>query len=120
MLMKNLLARVPLSTRDELVEDLLQGGDFRAERIVSTGHSTPPNQWYDQASDEWVVLLAGAARLRFEKPARVHEMLPGDYVNIPAHQRHRVEWTDPMRPTVWLAIHYQPREKQKVFTEEKG
>ena len=25
---------------------------------------------------------------------------------IPAHRRHRVEWTDPEAPTVWLALHY--------------
>jgi cupin 2 domain-containing protein len=33
-------------------------------------------------------------------------MRPGDYVHIPAHQRHRVEWTEPDQKTVWLALHY--------------
>jgi cupin 2 domain-containing protein len=33
-------------------------------------------------------------------------MGPGDHVHIPAHRRHRVEWTDPAQPTVWLAVHH--------------
>lgn len=118
--MNNLLAKVPLNSRDEHFEDLLQGGKFRVERIVSNGHTTPPSEWCDQSTDEWVLLLAGAARLRFEKPEQVYEMQSGDYVNIPAHQRHRVEWTDPNNPTVWLAIHYQPGEKDEATTEGTG
>jgi cupin 2 domain-containing protein len=30
---------------------------------------------------------------------------PGDYLHIAAGRRHRVAWTDPGGPTVWLAIH---------------
>ena len=33
-------------------------------------------------------------------------MKTGDYINIPAHRKHRVEWTDPEEDTIWLAIHY--------------
>jgi cupin 2 domain-containing protein len=33
-------------------------------------------------------------------------MNPGDFVNIPAHRRHRVECTSTAEPTVWLAFHY--------------
>jgi len=51
------------------------------------------------------MVASGAARLAFEGREPV-EMVAGSFVNIPAHQRHRVEWTDPNRPTVWLAIHY--------------
>jgi cupin 2 domain-containing protein len=109
--MNNLLTNLLVNTKDEQFEDLLHGGNFRLERIVSNGQATPPGQWCDQSTDEWV-LLAGAARLTFEKSGRVDELLPGDYVNIPAHQRHRVEWTDPNNSTVWLAIHYQPTEKR--------
>ena len=50
------------------------------------------------------MVLQGAARLQFED--RVVELLTGDYVNIPAHTRHRVEWTSPDEPTVWLAVFY--------------
>ena len=80
--------------------------------------TAPPGEWCDQSTDEWVVLLAGAARLTFENPGQVYEMKPGDYVNIPAHRRHRVDWTDPNNSTVWLAIHYQPHEKAGAATEE--
>jgi cupin 2 domain-containing protein len=118
--MNNLLLNVPINRQDEQFEDLLQGGNFRVERIVSNGQATPPGEWCDQSTDEWVVVLAGAARLTVEKPDHVYEMQPGDYVNIPAHQRHRVDWTDPDNSTVWLAIHYRPREKAEATTDLTG
>ena len=31
-------------------------------------------------------------------------LAPGDYIEIPPHVRHRVEWTDADWPTVWLAV----------------
>ena len=92
---------------EESIESLLEGGRFRVERIVSTGQTTPEGEWYDQNSAEWVVVLTGRARLRIENPDEIVQLTPGDYVNIPAHQRHRIEWTDPNEPTVWLAIHYE-------------
>ena len=91
---------------NEAFTELLRGGGFRLVRIVSSGQATPPGEWYDQAEAEWVALLAGAAGLRFENEAAVRELKPGDWINIPAHCRHRVEWTDPAQPTVWLALHY--------------
>ena len=78
----------------------------RIERIVSTGQASPPGFWYDQDWGEWVVLLSGAARLRLAEEAEARRLAPGDWVDIPAHCRHRVEWTDPDQPTVWLAVHY--------------
>jgi cupin 2 domain-containing protein len=30
----------------------------------------------------------------------------GDSLDIAAHRRHRVEWTDPAGPTIWIAVHY--------------
>ena len=91
-----------------MFEQLLNGRQFRLERITSSGRSTPQGQWYNQENDEWVVLLTGAARLRLEDPDETLDLRAGDYLNIPAHRRHRVEWTDPARPTVWLALHYVP------------
>ena len=79
---------------------------LRIERIISRGQVTPPGQWYDGARDEWVAVLAGAARLRFEGEAAPRALAPGDWLRIPAHARHRVEWTDPEVPTVWLAVHF--------------
>ena len=104
----NLLAHLPGILPEELIEPLLTAQGLRIERIVSHGHASPPGFWYDQPEHEWVLLLFGAARLRFEGREPI-ELSPGCYVNIPAHQRHRVDWTDPDQPTVWLAIHYHGR-----------
>jgi cupin 2 domain-containing protein len=77
----------------------------RIERIVSTGQASPAGFWYDQPDDEFVVLLSGSAVLRFEEGDRLMPMAPGDWVEIAAHVRHRVEETDRDRPSVWLAVH---------------
>jgi len=98
---------------EEVFEKLLSTSCFTLERIVSTGQSTSPGQWYDQTQDEWVILLSGSAELSFEteKTEKAVQVLrPGDYIHIPAHQRHRVEWTDSSQPTVWLALHYRNKE----------
>lgn len=100
----NLFDDLPAAMPAEVVEPLLSAGRLRIERIVSCGQSSPPDFWYDQAQPEWVLLLQGAARLEFED--RVVELKPGDFVNIPAHCRHRVHWTTPDERTIWLAIHY--------------
>lgn len=102
---RNLFAAIDREHPEELFETLLQTPGVRVERIVSTGQTTPPGEWYDQTDDEWVALLSGAARLRFESPAAEHALNPGDCLLIPAHCRHRVEWTSLDEPTVWLALH---------------
>ena len=102
----NITARIPAELPEEMHEVLLAGTGYRVDRIVSLGHASPPDFWYDQPTAEWVLLVAGAARLRFEGEQHACELQPGDYLNIPAHQRHRVEWTDPNVPTIWLAIYY--------------
>ena len=101
----NLLVDLPSRPAEEQIERLVGGPGFRIERIVSTGQASPAGFWYDQPDDEFVVLLAGAARLRFEDGDRALDMTPGDWVEIPAHARHRVEWTQADPPTVWLAVH---------------
>lgn len=103
--MNNLFSNIPDHLPDELLETLLDADSVRIERIVSHGHASPEGFWYDQEQHEWVVVLKGAAGLRFEDDKLV-EMGTGDFVNIPAHKRHRVEWTTPEEPTVWLAVHY--------------
>jgi len=99
----NLISEIP-ALPEELVEVLLAAANLRIERIVSHGHASPEGFWYDQDQHEWVVVLKGAARLRFEDG--IVEMKPGDFINIPAHKKHRIEWTTPDEPTVWLAVHY--------------
>jgi cupin 2 domain-containing protein len=104
----NVFVDVVAQQRDEEFRDLLAAPNLRIERIVSTGQATPPGEWLDQDRSEWVILLRGAARLRFADEASGRDLRPGDYLNIPAHCRHRVDWTAPGEPTVWLAIHYAP------------
>ncbi|MEX2617648.1 MAG: cupin domain-containing protein [Alphaproteobacteria bacterium] len=101
----NLFAGLPDVQPGEVLDILMAGGGFRLVRIISTGQATPQGEWYDQAEEEWVVLLQGAAGLRFEDEAAERVLSPGDWVSIPAHRRHRVEWTAPTEPTVWLALH---------------
>lgn len=104
------LFEVPgLPGAEEVFETLAEGGQWRLERIVSHGHATPEGTWLEQPQDEWVVLLQGAAELAFEAaPPRV--MAPGEWVWLPAGCRHRVQWTDAERPTVWLALHVAPQD----------
>jgi cupin 2 domain-containing protein len=101
----NLFTDLPSAIPEELTDVLASSSTVRIERIVSTGHSSPKEFWYDQDEHEWVVVLKGEGELAFENAETVH-LKPGDHVLIPAHQRHRVEWTTPEVPTVWLAVFY--------------
>jgi cupin 2 domain-containing protein len=98
---------IPRHASGETTEILRSMPGLRVERIVSRGHHSPEGFWYDQDEHEWVIVLSGRARLMFEG-GEVVEMSAGDYVDIPAHRKHRVEWTDPDRDTIWLAVHYSP------------
>lgn len=102
--MPNLFANLPDACSDEIIETLAGGESVRIERIVSQGQASPEDLWYDQKQHEWVIVLQGAARLQFEDESL--ELKPGDYVNILAHRKHRVAWTTPDEPTVWLAVFY--------------
>jgi cupin 2 domain-containing protein len=102
----NLFAGIPKNIPQEITEILLKTPGFHLERIISAGQATPMGQWYDQETHEWVVLLSGSAGLLLEGETLVRVLRPGDYLLIPAHCRHRVEWTDPTRQTVWLSLHY--------------
>mgnify|MGYP000570833243 CR=1 FL=1 len=84
-------------------------GGVRIERIVSAGQSSPPGFWYDQDASEWVTVLSGRAGLELEGEDEILEMGPGDWVDLPAHCRHRVAWTAEDEPTVWLAVHRDSR-----------
>ena len=105
----NLLRDLPDARAGEIVEQLAGGaktpGAVRIERIVSHGQASPDGFWYEQEEAEFVLVLAGAARLRFAD-GEVLALGAGDWVDIAPHRRHRVEWTDPDRPTVWLAVFY--------------
>ncbi|HWJ71335.1 MAG TPA: cupin domain-containing protein [Sphingobium sp.] len=100
----NLLAPLPDARGAEVFTALLARPGVRIERIVSQGQVTPPDAPYDQPHDEWVLLLAGAARLWMDGTGE-HDLAPGDALLIPAHVRHAVTWTQADPPTVWLAVH---------------
>ena len=102
----NLLHDLPDALAAEVVQTMVEAAAVRIERIVSHGQANPAGFWYDQDEAEWVLVLSGAARLRFEDEPEARMLGPGDHVEIAAHRRHRVEWTDPSQPTVWLAVFY--------------
>ena len=107
----NLLRDLPSAAAAEVFETLLERPGLKLERIVSEGQTTPEDDWYDQESDEWVLLLAGAARLAIEVGSgdlEERDLVPGDALLLPARCRHRVTWTDPLRPTIWLGLHVTP------------
>jgi len=107
MVINTIFDSLPSSVQStELFESLLDSKHVRIERIISTGQATPPGEWYDQEHDEWVMVLSGSAGLRDAQ--HTYTLKPGDYVYIPAHHRHRVEWTDAHQPTIWLAVHITP------------
>lgn len=116
----NLFTALPQPAPQEFMQTLIQAGPVRIERIISRGHTTPEGQWFDQETAEWVVLLQGAASLRIENQGELLTMQPGDYIYLPAHLRHRVEWTDPEHDTIWLAIHYtSPGEKEAIHRDTR-
>ncbi|OUT62665.1 MAG: phosphoribosylaminoimidazole carboxylase [Rhodopirellula sp. TMED11] len=110
---ENLFADLPTDLTDELVNVLAESAHVRIERLVSTGQCSEPGFWYDQKEHEWVIVLKGQASLLFENEDDPVTMLPGDHVLIPAHRRHRVEWTTPDESTVWLAVFYSNRDPQE-------
>ena len=103
--MKNLLQNIPYQLPEERFETLVKNENIHIERIVSKGHTSPKEGWYDQDQNEWVLVLKGAARLAFEDGNEVN-MGPGDSLEIPAHVKHKVVWTHPEEETVWVGVRY--------------
>ena len=102
----NIFTHIPEILIEECFEPIIKEDNLIVERIISKGHVTPLGEWYDQKQDEWVLLLQGQALLLFDAPKKEVMLHPGDYVLIPSHSRHRVEWTLPDAETLWLAIHF--------------
>jgi cupin 2 domain-containing protein len=103
---KNIFKRIPSNMKEEFIEALMEAKDVKIERIVSKGHASPPGHWYNQDRDEYVILLKGSAGILFEGKDDEIILGRGDYLNIPAHVKHRVAWTDTKEETVWLAVYY--------------
>ena len=104
--MSNIFDDIPERLPSELIDVLAEAGDVRIERIVSRGHASPEDFWYDQSEDEWTMVLRGRARLAMAGEEELVELGPGDWILIPARRRHRVAWTTPDEPTVWLAVFF--------------
>jgi len=103
--MKNIFENIPDNFSEELFETIAKSDNVKIEKIISDGHTSPPDFWYDQDQNEFVIILKGTAVLEFEDGKTVG-MIEGDYLIIPAHQKHRVSYTDTSRKTVWLAVFY--------------
>ena len=103
---RNIFSEIPSTVRNEIFEVIADSRNVRIERILSKGHTTPAGEWYDQDLNEFVVLLKGRATLLFEVNNELYDLKPGDFINIPAHTRHRVEWTEENKVSVWLAVYY--------------
>lgn len=102
----NNLFNIPEIFSHEVIEKILENKNIRIERIISKGHSSPKDFWYDQEENEWVIVLKGNAKLLFEGELEAVQLNEGDYLNINAHVKHRVEYTDPDVETIWLAVFY--------------
>lgn len=106
MFIENIYKYLPDSLQNELFQLLANSEQVKIERIVSNGHASSIDDWYDQDKNEWVILLSGSAGLQIEGEKDIIHLLPGDYILLPAHLKHRVEYTDSNCVSIWLAIHY--------------
>lgn len=105
--MENIFKNIPAHLDSELIEKIAGNVEgVRVERIISHGHASPPGYWYDQDNNEFVIVLKGKAGLLIRDRDEIIRLSRGDYIDIPAHTLHRVEWTSPEEDTVWLAVHY--------------
>ncbi|MUK49946.1 cupin domain-containing protein [Aliivibrio fischeri] len=103
--MPNLFTDIPNELPSEIFEDILSTPNIRIERILSHGHCSPEQGWYDQDENEWVLVLSGFGVIEFDD-GRVITLNKGDYLNIKAHEKHKVQATAPNETTVWLAVFY--------------
>jgi len=103
--MANIFESLPTNLESEVFESILKTDNIELERIISKGHKSPESGWYDQEKNEWVMVMSGCATLSFEDKADV-TLKAGDYITIPAHQKHKVAWTAPDSETIWLALFY--------------
>jgi cupin 2 domain-containing protein len=104
--MGSLFEGMPSELPEELFDTISSNDDINIERIVSRGHASPEGLWYDQENNEFVLVVKGSAGLKLENEDDIVVLKAGDYFNIEAHVKHRVEWTDSTCETIWLAVHY--------------
>lgn len=103
--MNNIFDAIPANLEKEVFQRLLESDVVTIERIISKGHKSPASGWYNQDKNEWVMVLTGEAKLLFADETSI-TLKAGDFINIPAHRKHKVEWTAPDIETIWLAVFY--------------
>jgi cupin 2 domain-containing protein len=103
--LSNIFKEIPDSLKEELFEDIISTKYIKIERIVSDGHSSPKEGWYESEQNEWVIVLEGNATLALESGENII-LKRGDYYNITAFSKHKVSHTSKNEKTIWLAIYY--------------
>lgn len=101
----NIFNSIPDEVDEEIFTTFIEKGNLKIERILSKGHISPNDGWYDQDQEEWVIVLQGSATIEYENGEST-KLDRGDFLNIPARTKHKVAWTNPNVITVWLAVHY--------------
>ena len=105
-MIKNIFANIPNKIPEEITEILMENKNIRIERIISRGQKSSTDFWYNQDENEWIMVIKGSAKLKIENEPEEITLCMGDYINIPSHLKHRIEWTNPNEETLWLAIFY--------------
>ena len=95
----NIFSEIPDRLKDELFEDIISSKNIKIERIISDGHTSPKNGWYESKQNEWVILLQGEAILSFDKGDDL-TLNVGDYVNIPSLKKHKVSYTSKSQKSI--------------------
>jgi len=107
-MIENIFKDIKIDKNNEQFFDLLKTENIRIEKIVSNGQTSPKDFWYDQDENEFVIVLKGEAVLEIQKNNEIVELKlnNGDFINIKAHEKHRVKYSSLEEPTVWLAVFY--------------
>ena len=100
----NEIDKLPIG-ENEFFDTLCKSANVHVERIISNGQTTPPGKWFDSDKNEWVLLVQGKATLQMENNTLIH-LKAGDYLLIPAHQKHRVSYTSAKPHCIWITLYF--------------
>jgi cupin 2 domain-containing protein len=89
----------------EAFETLCKDEGIHFERIISNGQVTPADEWYQQKTNEFVILLKGKASIELPEGRIIH-LGEGDHILIPKELKHRVIYTSKNPHCIWLAVHF--------------
>lgn len=104
MIKENIFENITDALDEEVIELIHESDNVRIERIFSLGNVESHQTWFDQETDEWVILLSGEAQVEFEGE-EIITLIKGDYIFIPAHKKHRIIESSKVEQNLWLAIH---------------